>query len=123
LFIVAAAGIAAAEEQAAVEVDDYAFCTNVENHEPINRENTFSSEVGRVYLWNLILAGSTPAQVTHVWYHGDKQMQKETLDIDSASARIWSYMDIASADTGDWYVDIVDCDGNTLKQVSFKVTE
>ncbi len=115
--------IVAAGENAKLEVDDYAFCTSVENREPINRERAFSPDVGRVYLWTLIAGAGEPAKIKHVWYYGDKKMNKVKLDIAFEQTRTWSYKNILPSQTGDWYVDIIDCHGNLLRQVSFEVTD
>ncbi len=116
-------GLAVTGEDSSIEVRDYAFCTSVENREPISRERSFSSGTRRIYLWTLITSDEVPTKIKHIWYHGDKRMSKVKLDIPYERTRTWSYKTIQPSQTGDWYVDIIDCDGNLLKQVSFKVTE
>ena len=106
-----------------VEVGQYAFCTAVEDHQPVNPAESFPADVGKVYLWTSILNPGTKTEITHVWYRGDIQVGEVPLAVRFSRTRTWSTKTILPSQTGAWHVDVVDANDNVLGSYAFTITE
>ncbi len=104
-----------------LKVEEYAFCENIEERQPIGIKTTFPKDVGKVYLWTNIVGAEEPTTITHIWYYGKKKMAEISLKINYVRNRTWSYKTILPQWTGDWYVEMVDSQGNLLEKVTFTI--
>jgi hypothetical protein len=100
--------------QEAVLVQDKAFCTGVEEREPVGKASEFTNDIGRLFFWTNIANTGDSTQVAHVWFRGDSEMARVTLPANHRRNRIWSSKGIAAEDSGIWRVDIVGATGDLL---------
>jgi hypothetical protein len=77
--------------------------------------------IERLYCFTRITGATDDTQVTHVWYYGDVERARITLDVRSSSYRTHSSKKIQAFETGKWRVDILDAAGNVLKSVPFSI--
>ncbi len=118
------------QEEAVVEevvsqvlsVKEFALCEGVEDRNPVNQGSSFSSGIGRIYLWTNIYGAEEPTHIYHVWYYGEQEMAVTKLDIKYSRNRTWSSKTIMPQWVGNWKVEVVDAEGNMLQEVSFVTT-
>jgi hypothetical protein len=111
---------APAEEAPAITVTA-TICTEIQDREPVGAGDTFPATVGQLYCHTLVEGAEEPTTITHVWYHGEKNMAEVILDVGSARWRTWSSKRIVESWTGDWHVDILDADGVVLISAPFQI--
>ncbi len=104
-----------------LKVEEYAFCENIEERQPIGIKTIFSKDVGKVYLWTNIVGAKEPTTIKHIWYYGKKKVTEVSLKVNYFRNRTWSYKTILPQWVGDWYVEIVDSEGNLLEKVTFAI--
>ncbi len=99
------------------------LCTGVEDRMPTGEAQSFSSEVGQVYLWCRVMGAKDTTHVEHLWYYKGEEKASIKLPIKGASWRTWSMKTIMPHWTGQWEVKIVDADWRVLKTLSFTVEQ
>ena len=83
----------AAQEQAkpagdqGLKVEKAVAATSVDKLEPVGEAKEFEASVGNVYCWTKVTAQTTPANIKHVWYAGDKKVFEKELDLKFPSTR------------------------------------
>ena len=113
--------LAVSQEAPVLKIEDMAFCTGVENREPVAPADTFAASVDRVFCFSRILGAEQPTSVAHVWYYHDQEMARVDLAVNSVSWRTWSSKQIAPDQAGEWRVDVVAFTGEVLLQKRFVV--
>lgn len=106
---------------AEVTVGHIVFGTGIENREATGVDSSFAGDVGRVYCWTLITGASGETEVSHIWYHNDKEVAKVALPVRSPRWRTYSSKTILPSTSGSWRVDVADASGNVLKSAKFEV--
>ena len=96
-------------------------CTAVEERMPLGAGNSFSADIGELYLWSKVKGATDTTAVKHCWFYNGQEMAVVELAVKSASWRTWSRKQILPEWTGDWEVKIIDTNGVVLWSVSFKV--
>jgi len=96
-------------------------CTGIQERMPTGMAETFTPEVGQVYLWCKITGVTGETTIKHVWSYNGAEVATVELPVKSSGWRTWSAKKILPSMTGDWSVKIVDAEGNTVKEVAFKV--
>lgn len=81
---------------------------------------SFPASVGRVYCFTRVTGAEAGSQVQHVWYHGDEEVARVTLNIGGSPWRTWSSKTLPEDAAGQWRVDVVQND-QVLTSVSFTV--
>jgi hypothetical protein len=109
------------QEMTTPEVSEMVFCTGVEDRVPVGVDTMFLNTVGQVYCFTKIEGVEGTATISHVWYHGDKEMAKVDLTIMGSPWRTWSSKKIAEDWGGTWRVDVVDEAGGVLKSKEFMI--
>ena len=95
--------------------------TGVENREPVAAGETFPASTEKVYCFLEATGIAKDTEVSFVWFHGDKEMQKIDLPLKMGSRwRTYTSKNLGGL-KGDWRVEIRGPDGNLLKEVKFKV--
>ena len=126
ITVIAAAGSTAPaqtpEHRSGLTVPRAAICTEVRDREPIGEATSFPATVGRLYCFTRIKGAIEPTHVTHVWFHGDREVHRQDLDVASPSWRTWTYKTIPEDWTGSWRVDIEDAAGDVIYSIPFSVT-
>ncbi len=97
------------------------ICTGIQERMPTGMAETFPPEVGQVYLWCKITGSAGETTVKHIWSFNGKEVATVELAVKSSPYRTWSAKKIMPHMTGDWSVKIVDAQGNTIKEMAFKV--
>ena len=97
-------------------------CTAVQDRTPVGAAESFTPDVGQVYVWCKIMGATDPSTVIrHVWYHNGQEKATVELTVKGSNWRTWSSKKIPASWTGDWVVKIVDATGNIIKEVPFKI--
>ncbi|SYZ74657.1 conserved exported hypothetical protein [Candidatus Zixiibacteriota bacterium] len=96
-------------------------CTGIQERMPTGMAETFSPDVGQIYLWSKITGSEGETTIKHIWYYQGKEMATVELPVRSSSYRTWSSKNILPQWTGDWSVKVEDASGNVLKELSFKI--
>lgn len=106
---------------AAPTVSSLVISTGVENREPVGAAEQFTADVGTLYAYMVVEGDFPQTQLTQVWMHGDDEVARVPLTVQGPRWRTWSSKTIPPSWTGDWTVNVVDQDGNTLKSTTFTV--
>lgn len=115
--VMAATGFA----QGPVTVTEAVICKGIQDREPVDAGDMFSSDAGKLYCFTRTSAVEKTA-IQHVWYlEGEKRAEVSLTIGASPSWRTSSSKIIRPVDTGNWKVDILGPDGEILKTVSFVV--
>lgn len=104
-----------------LEVTEIFLGTGVENREAIGVDTIFSADVGKLYCWTKITGATTETQISHNWYYQDQEVVKIDIMVKYPSYRCWSIKTIYPEMKGNWRVDIVDAEGDTIGSISFTV--
>ena len=115
-------GTALAQDgESELSVNDAQTALGVEERQPVDAKDTF--EVGdKVVLWMSVKNGGEETQITVVWKRDGSSIWETTLKVGRSQGwKTWARKTIRTA--GSYSVDIQDPNGETLKTVSFTVTE
>ena len=102
-------------------VPDAAICAEVKDRQPNGTATSFPASVGRLYCFTKVEGASEPTKVTHVWFHGDKEVHRIDLSIGGPGWRTWSYKTVPPDWTGAWHVDVQDAAGEVIYSIPFTV--
>jgi hypothetical protein len=95
--------------------------TGVENREPVGAAEIFPATTEKVYCFLEATEISKDTEISFVWFHGEKEMAKTNLPLQTGSRwRTFSNKTVAGM-KGDWKVEIRDANGNLVKDLTFKV--
>jgi hypothetical protein len=109
------------QEPAVLEVVSPAVCKNVENLTCVDSQNEFSMPVDKLYCFTRITGAVEDTEITHVWYYGDVERFRISLNVRSSSWRTYSSKTIQAHETGKWRVDVLDSSGTVLKTIPFTI--
>jgi hypothetical protein len=112
---------AAAAAVGAVKIARSALCLRIEEREPVDIDTIFPSDVGQVFAYTKIEGVEQPTRITHVWYHGGKEMARVPLQVNSSGWRTWSSKKSLPTWTGSWKVEVLDENGTRVKTMEFQV--
>jgi len=111
---------AGAAPASGIEVLKMVLCKDLKDHEPGDAVKDF--KVGDVAIgWSQIRSGLGEVEVTHRWRHNGDIISDVKLPIKSSPYRTWSRKTLA--DAGSWTWQILDTQGDVLKEVSFTVSQ
>ena len=102
-------------------VERAAFCTGVEEKEPVGEGTEFPAGVGKLYFWSNILNTGDATSVSHIWSLNGEEKARVSLPVKYARNRVWSSKLVPSEWVGDWKVEIVSESDETLGAGSCKV--
>ncbi len=106
---------------AGLRIERMVIATGVENREPQGVAETFPATTEKVYCFIEARNISQDSQVVLVWYHGNNEMLRTTLNLKQGFRwRTYAYKNLYGM-RGEWRVDLLDSDGKLLKSVGFKV--
>ncbi len=94
-------------------------CPGVKDREPVGAAAQFPAGVGEV--WCFSETHGVEGTLTHVWYHGDKEVGRMSLAVKGGRWRTWSHKTVPAAWTGPWHVSVLDAQGKEIGAVSFEV--
>lgn len=105
----------------ALEIRDAGICLDIVDLQCQGKDVQFSSSLGKLYCFTRVMGATTPVTITHVWYYGEKERARVTLDVRSTNWRTYSSKIIQPHETGLWRVEILGPDGTVLKALEFNV--
>ncbi|MFW6254479.1 MAG: DUF2914 domain-containing protein, partial [Chitinivibrionales bacterium] len=79
----------------------------IENREPVDAANQFSSDVTSLYCFSHIKGVSDTLQIQHRWYKGDVQISNVELPVRSPSWRTYSKVTLPEKPVGSYKVEIL----------------
>lgn len=95
-------------------IDSMAFCTSVEEREPVGAGAGFGADVGTLYFWSNVMNSGEPTTVAHVWYLNGEEKARVELPAKYPRNRVWSSKLVPPEWDGEWKVVVVDDGGNSL---------
>ncbi|HEX6928807.1 MAG TPA: DUF2914 domain-containing protein [Gammaproteobacteria bacterium] len=96
------------------------FTSAVQNREPVDEVSEFQAEQAPLYFFTEIKNGAGQT-VTHKWVHEGEVMAEVPLEVGSDSWRTWSSKELTPELEGEWTVQVVDGQGNTITEESIEV--
>ena len=112
---------AMSQESERLAVTESAVCLDVIDLECMGADTNFPANVGKLYCITKITGATGASKVTHVWYYGETERARILLDIRSASWRTYSSKRIQAHETGDWHIDVLGPDDESLKVIQFVI--
>ncbi len=111
------------EEQVPGLTVEAQICTDIVERMPVGGGDSFTSEVGKLYLWSRITGAQDSISIHHVWsYEGEEKLNME-LPVKSPSWRAWTYKTILPEWTGQWEGKIIGPDGTIMATIPFQITK
>jgi hypothetical protein len=111
-----------AQQAGPLEVAMGAICRDVINREPVDVGTSFEASVGKLYCLTKIIGAAGPTEITHVWYFGNTERARISLDVNSASWRTYSSKKIQTHEVGTWRVEVLGPGGELLQAFDFTIT-
>jgi len=108
-------------ETGPLHVVDGALCLNISGLKCIDPNMRFSSDVGKLYCFTRIVGATNPTWITHVWHFGARERFRINLDVQSPNWRTYSAKTIAPTEIGDWNVEILGPQGESLAVYEFTI--
>jgi hypothetical protein len=100
--------------ETALTIESMAFCTGVEEREPVGEAAEFTSDVGTLYFWSNVLNSGDETTVSHNWYLNGEEKASVELPARYPRNRVWSSKIIPAEWTGEWKVEVVSESGDVL---------
>lgn len=122
LLVVLLPGTLRAEAEGSMEVSRMVLCGGIQDREPYSPSEDFTPDVNRVYCFTEILHADAPRTITHRWYYGDQLMAEVPLVVNGERFRTWSSKQVVPSAAGQWRVEVVDEAGETLGDITFRVS-
>ncbi len=113
---------AQAQEPSTVTVASAVICQQIVNREAVDAGTSFAVSAGKLYCLSKIADIQDSTQIVHVWYYGDTERARVTLNVNPPSWRTYSSKIIQPHEIGAWRVEIQDSSGNVLETVPFETT-
>ena len=113
---------AQAQQSNTVTVASAVICQQIVNREAVDPGTSFAVSVGKLYCLSKITNIQDATQIVHVWYYGDTERARVTLNVNPPSWRTYSSKIIQPQEIGAWRVEIQDSSGNVLETVPFETT-
>jgi hypothetical protein len=112
----------AAKPAHALEITRTAICRQVVDREPVDEGASFESPVEKLYCFTEVIGAQDATEIYHVWYFAETERAVVTLKVNGPNWRTYSSKIIQPHEIGDWRVDVLGPEGDTLKRVPFKIT-
>jgi hypothetical protein len=122
VVLLSSATTSIAEETSPLALEEAAICRDVVDRQPVGAGNSFDASVGKLFCFTKITGAQSPTQIYHAWYFEDTQRAKVMLSVKSASWRTYSSKVIQQHEIGDWHVEVLGSEGETLKILEFKIS-
>jgi len=104
-----------------VTVEQMEICTAVEERQPMGSDSVFTSDVGQLYCFTKLTSSQDTTEISHVWFHEDKEMAKVELTMKAKAWRTWSSKKVVPEWTGKWRVEVQRADGTIVTEKTFTV--
>jgi hypothetical protein len=111
------------QEDSGVRISKSAICLRVEARAPVDIGTSFRPDVGQLFAYTQVEGVTQPTRITHVWYHGDREIYRRDLEIQESGWRTWTGKRIDPSWTGPWKVEVLDENGGPLTTLEFAIEE
>lgn len=109
------------ESPAVVSVVEARICEGISDREPVAPGDVFPGDISVLYCFSRI-ESAEPGEIRHIWYFQDTAVAEIPLNIGISSGwRTFSSKVINPIEKGNWKVDIVTAQGESLKTIQFVV--
>lgn len=99
-----------------------AVCRGIEDHAPVGEASTFTSEVGKVWVYTQFkMDKEVSSTIKHVYYRNGQQISEVSLKVKGPSFRTNSCKTITPKMTGNWKVEIQSGDGQIFETLTFTI--
>ena len=115
--------LTSAQDSGPVNVAATVICKNVADHEPVDTGTRFPVAVGKLYCFSKITEIQNASNIVHVWYFGDTERARVSLNVNPPAWRTYSSKMIQTHEIGAWRVEVHDASGNLLETVRFETTQ
>jgi len=102
-----------------IEVPRAVICSGIVNHEPTDSLNQVPATTSKVFFFTQV-RGMEGKTITHRWLKDGSKVADVKISIASNNYRCHSSRSV-SGKTGYWTAQVLDSNGNKLKEVSFTV--
>ncbi len=106
-----------------LSVAQIAVCDSIVNRAPVGARQVFQMPVERLYCLTKIDGCPDTTFVTHIWFHGDKEMASVRLPVKSEQWRTWSSKRIVKDWMGEWWVQVLYSEEKLLGDIRFEIKE
>lgn len=122
-MVLCMAGGAAASELTLV---DSGICTGIIDHAAANLGDVFSKDIGKLVCFTRVVGPyleGNDQYVEHVWYYQDTEKARIKLAVKSSNWGTYSSKLIQPFEVGEWRVEVLDPQGETVQVFQFVITE
>ena len=124
--------IPAAEPEPVVEeepgppivVRKFLICRGVDEkaREVIRPADKFPGDVGKLFCFTAFKSVALRDTIFHIWYYNDQEINRVAMEIERGNFyRVWSWKTILPQWTGEWYVAVINSDGEELGRKEFRI--
>ena len=101
-----------------------AMALGVDKRVPLGVSNSFSTDAGKVWAFIKVKNKTAPTKLRMVWKRDGKERMAIDLRVGKSSGwRTWSYKRMGKRDAGQWTVDVLSPEGETLHTMAFEITD
>ena len=111
------------EEIIPLTVKDAAICLDVVDRACVDSSDVFPANVGKLACFTRIFGAQENIEITHVWFFGDIERARVTLNIGSVNFRTYSTKIIRTHEIGDWHVDVLGPGDKLLQSIKFEIVQ
>ena len=102
-------------------VAEAVICLDVRDLNPVGAGEVFPLGTPQLYCFTRVVDAEPPTTVTHVWYHGRREMARITLPIAYSTWRTYSTITLYENWPGKWSVAVVSPTNEILRVLSFTI--
>jgi len=115
--------LTSAQDSIPVKAAATVICKNVADREPVDTGTSFSVKAEKLYCFSKITEIQNASNIVHVWYFGDTERARVSLNVNPPAWRTYSSKTIQTSEIGAWRVEVHDASGNLLDTVQFETTQ
>jgi len=107
-----------------IVVRKFLICRGVDEkaREVIRPADKFPGDVGKLFCFTAFKSVALRDTIFHIWYYNDQEINRVAMEIERGNFyRIWSWKTILPQWTGEWYVAVINSDGEELGRKEFRI--
>ncbi|HIO57023.1 MAG TPA: DUF2914 domain-containing protein, partial [Candidatus Marinimicrobia bacterium] len=90
--------------------------------EVIRPADKFPGDVGKLFCFTAFKSVALRDTIFHIWYYNDQEINRVAMEIERGNFyRVWSWKTILPQWTGEWYVAVINSDGEELGRKEFRI--
>jgi hypothetical protein len=103
-------------------VEEGVICRAVYKMRPLLVGECFAASVGTLCCFTETVGALSTTEVTHLWYFGESEKARVTLQVSSSNWSGYSSHRINPSELGPWHVQVVGPGGRLLQTLAFEIT-